>query len=388
MTTDLYSIAYEEKSFEDLFLLILQSMYSNGLLSDDSQFESYVANYQDLENTLILHASVYAYILSEVYIDLTRIYRSSNLWEAADTDLDIIGQMFLPRRGVEYAVTEVVYSVENPNTFNVIIPEGSVVESNTHDAILFQTMSEVILPAGSTSITVGVQCLSPGLGGNVGANTLIRMGTEIDGIDSVTNPTKATGGRDIEGKESYRNRLLNWKYLLESGTYDAIVNAINGVSPVTGFYIHRFWDGRGTTKIIIDPPLSTVIGLVEDALELVKAVDEDYYIVPVELLTIDINMIVNVTLDSSITISQTRKNEIKELAESLVEIYVDGGYNLDGTEREALGIGNDFIPFKCGMYLSTQIAEIKNVTFTSPSTPTTIESHEKAVAGNISIRVE
>lgn len=384
---DPYSIAYSEKSYEDLFLLMLQYAYANGILSNSEDFLDYVSLEDDLENSLIIYFSVYAFILSETYVDLTRIYKSTNLWEASDTDLDIIGQMFLTRRQETYAVAEVTYSTATPNLVNVIIPKGSMVSSNTEDTLYFTTLEEVILPAGSLSINAGVQCTTSGPSGNLGPNTLTEIVGSIEGIEEVTNTLKATGGRDAESKVDYRNRLLNWKYILAKGTYNAVVDSIDEVSAVEGYYIERYWDGYGSTKIIIDPPTEVVLDLVKASLDTSKAVDEDFWVVGVESLNISVNMIVNVSLDSTIAISQTRLNEIEMLAESLVKIYIDGGNNLDGTKREALGIGNDFVPFRCGIYLSEQISEIKDITFISPSIPVTIESHEKAVCGSVNITV-
>jgi hypothetical protein len=360
--------------------------FSHGLLSSDENFLDYISQSSDIENIAVLEMSVMALIISYIYEDLTAVYNATDIGKANDGDLDALGRMFFSRMPASKAVTDITYSIDTPLGAPILIPQGSKVSDENRN-VVFATVEDATLLAGDTEVTVGAECTEAGTAGNLPADSLTHMVDSISEINDVNNEVGCYGGKPQESDESYRLRLFNWKYILERGTYDAVIQGITSVSSVEGYYIDRYWDGYGSTKIIIDPPLQITIDSVTSALEHWKAVDEPYRIVGVETVPIDVSCVINISLDETIAAMDTTKQSTKTKVEQYIRIYIDGGLNRDGTEKEPLGIGKDFIPFKCGVYLSEQIPEIKDVTFNYPAAPITIQSHQKASANTLDVVV-
>lgn len=398
MSWDNTTYYYVPKTYEEIWLKMLQTAYAKELLSSDDKFFDYINNDEDIENNIILDYSVHALILSYVYEDITSAYNAMNILLAKGSDLDRIGSIFLVRRPPEQAVGEVTFSCNAPAEENVTIPDGTLVRkpATEHtDAIVFTTVGQVVLLKGTTSITVQVRCNIGGKIGNVQPNKITEMVNPIIGINNVTNTSGLAGGRDAESDDSYRKRLLLWKYIQRKGTPDAIEDAVKRVGSVEGYNIEPKWDGYGTTRIIIDPPTETVLGQVRDSINgvgysggIVKAIDEDILVVPVEEVVINVTLMVNVTLDELTPMTEPDKVVLKTKIEQAIVTYIDGGTNWDGSEQDSLGMGNDFIPFLLSVYLKEQFNEIKTVTVSYPSDPITINSHEKAVSGTVIVTVE
>ena len=73
-------------------------------------------------------------------------------------------------------------------------------------------MNDTILPAGETSVTASIECLTVGADGNCDIgdiDTVSDIDTEIIGL-TVTNENKITGGSDYEEDDEYRSRLLEY----------------------------------------------------------------------------------------------------------------------------------------------------------------------------------
>lgn len=388
MTWNHATLNYIQKTYEDIFLEFLNAAYYQGLLSDNANFLDIVQNDEDIENTIILELSVHALILSYIYEDLTRIKNAQDITLAQNDDLRIAGQIYLSPRPARASVTDIVFEADEPPETNIVIPLGTLATVNSStEGGMFESIAEAELIAGTTEVTVPFQCTQEGPVGNVDANTITELVHDIDGIDSIYNPSPAVGGVNAEDWESYRNRLYRWNYILEKGTYDAVVDAITSVSAVDGYHIDRWWNGYGSCKIIISPPIQVVLDLVRGAVDRVKAIDEDITIVGVEYISIDTSVVANATLDEVLPVSQTTKDRIKTLIEYYLKVYIDGGTNADGSTQPPLGIGKDFVPFKAGAYLASQIPEIKDLSFSFPTAPVVIEAHQKAIAGTINATV-
>ena len=381
-------MSYTPKTYNEIFLDYLTDAYALGILGNDDNLTTYItANREDIENTIVIELSIHAIRLADFYDQLTVVRNEQNMALANYPGLVILGQMFLGEpRAEDSAITEITFGINAPIADNILIPASTGIRSKTNDSIVFYTYADATLLAGQTWVKANVRCNMIGPVGNVAADDLTEfiVGTNLD---YVTNQYPATGGVYAEPMESYRMRLLNWKYILPKGTYDAIKNAIENVPSVNSYYIDQYWDGYGSTKIIIDPPLQIVMDMVSNQVDTAKAIDEDILIVPVETVPIDVSCNINISIDQIVAPSETAKESIKILAEQALRTFIDGGINTDGTIQSDLGISTDFVPFEAAMYIATQIKEIKNVTFDFPNEPVTIVSHEKAVSGTITVVV-
>lgn len=350
---------------------------------------SYVQSNQDIENVMILDYSVKAMQMVEAYNDLTNVYNAFNLDLAMDGDLDILLIPLLgPRRPASPAITEVTITLPEAQDQDVTYPAGTIISSNSNSNISFSTIMAVTIYAGQTSVNAAVQCNSTGPQGNVPANDLTTFSSNQTTFGAtVTNQYPASGGTNIESNDSYRARGYQWKSSNIRGTYWSVVDAITSVSAVEGYYIDQFWDGYGSTLIVIDPPLDTVISLVESSVDKIKAVDEDITIVPVETVSINIDVVVNVTYNSSVPLSLPEQAQVQAQVASAIETYINGGTNADGTTQPDLGIGNWYIPFQMERYVANQDNKVQSIASVYPSEPVEILSNQKAVLGSVNVTV-
>lgn len=90
-----------------------------------------------------------------------------------------------------------------------VIPEGSVFSTatnNTSGAMSYATTADATIPA-SGSVTVDIECTSPGTDGNTTEGTIIFSSSGITGITGVTNSDAITGGTDQETDEALISRI-------------------------------------------------------------------------------------------------------------------------------------------------------------------------------------
>jgi hypothetical protein len=71
------------------------------------------------------------------------------------------------------------------------------------------------------------------------------------------------------------------------------------------------------------------------------------------------------------------KAEIVQKVENAISTYVDGGYRTSGKYYSGLTIGEDFVPWKCGIFVSEEVSEVKNIVFASDE-PIFVGNYEKA----------
>jgi Baseplate J-like protein len=388
ITTTTLSVNYVEQSYEDIFYTLLTNAYSAGLLSNNADFMELVLGKKNIENDLILTLSTFANVLARGYQDLTKVYNAKNLDRAVGRDLDILGGPFLPRRPAAASVTDITFNTHSPApNYNITIPVGTKISSNVDASIQFETTIEATLIAGQFSIDIPTRCTILGPGGDVPADTLTNLVYPIPDIISVTNAQGSSGGVDQESDDSYRLRIGDWRYILEKGTYNAILDAIGNVSAVNGFYIEPYWDGKGTVLITIDPPQTSVLDSINFELDKVKAVDEDYTVMPVELVPVNVYMEMDVDIDQITPIPRPEKDLLALTAQSYAKVYLDGGLNSRGKYQKPIRIGTDFVPFELEKFVSDQIPALRNIRTTYPLEPITILPSQRATAGEINITV-
>lgn len=88
----------------------------------------------------------------------------------------------------------------------VIVPKGTRITAG--DGIFFQTEQQTILVPGEIEKETAVKCLTAGSAGNgYLPGQLKTIVDPVAYVTSITNTTETNGGTDIEGDESYRERI-------------------------------------------------------------------------------------------------------------------------------------------------------------------------------------
>ena len=127
------------------------------------------------------------------------------------------------------ATGKVTFSAAAPASSDVNIFKGTRVATapdTDGSEKVYETLSDVVLLTGQSSIDANVACTKPGTSGNTGVGTIVVIKTSIPGIDSVTNPNGITNGEDQETESARATRFQEYVESLKRGTNDAVAYAL------------------------------------------------------------------------------------------------------------------------------------------------------------------
>lgn len=384
---------YKELTADDLLMGMLEDAQDEGLISDDSRFMDYIRNRKSIESTMIMDFSVICGRVAQLAEQLTLHHRNTDLDKAVMEGLVNLGKLFFPPLPASYSIGEVTCltklegGVRVPSPETVDIPVGWTVFRRSDTNIYYKSTAAAQLLQGSTEVTLPIMCLDVGPIGNAPVNTITEVEYLPTYVDEVTNQYVTTGGKPAETADEYRARLRNWPYSLSTGTGEAVTFALDSQRAIRGYSIEQFWRGKGSVRIIYDPPTQVIKDTVESAVKPVIPLDEDYTYYPVELVEINSDLVCNTDVDRVIPLTRSEKDDLEIILEGYAQTYINGGLNRDGTEYDGMSIGEDFVPWLLSVFLKNQVSELKNFQSIHPATPVTILPHQKAVAGTVSITV-
>jgi hypothetical protein len=92
------------------------------------------------------------------------------------------------------------------DTLGHTVPAGAQLDL---DGVGFVTLTDLTVPAGSTTGTVGIQAIDPGSAGSGLSGPADLVAPTLIYVDSVTVPAITTGGTDGETGEEYADRLAD-----------------------------------------------------------------------------------------------------------------------------------------------------------------------------------
>ena len=159
----------------------------------------------------------------------------------------------ITRLGAERAEGVLRFSVSQAATADLAIPAGSVCLTRSGEA--FETTEEGVLKAGELSVDIPAQAVEAGSEGNAAAGRIALMSPYPAGIQRCTNPAAFTGGRDREGDESLRARVLGSFRRLPNGAnaafYETVALSHSGVAAAAAVGRAR---GTGTVNVYLTAP--------------------------------------------------------------------------------------------------------------------------------------
>jgi len=136
-----------------------------------------------------------------------------------------------------YATVSLVFATTSganppPVPYAVSILQGTI--AGTAGGVNFQTTQAVVLPIGSSSITVPAVAVDPGPTGNVGPNTITNLLTSLTYPLVVYNPVAAQGGSNAEVPSQTLARFMAKVAALGLGSPVAIANSVIGIAGAPG----------------------------------------------------------------------------------------------------------------------------------------------------------
>lgn len=378
---------YSEKTYEEIFEAALQDSLEKGLISHAEEFESYIANQEDISNYYVMDKAVISQMIANIYLDITRVYESAKVEYAEGIDLDDIGDSVgIPRPEASYAEANVLFVISKTQEEDVNITEEVIV--STDSGIEYRTLEDIYIPAGETETTIACRAVTPGVAGKVVEETLINVDSEVSIDLTCTNPSPSSGGEEAYTDDEYRYLLMNWTKIRLKGSLEAYENYFANVDGVDGYKLVPNWDGTGTMKVIVDPGTDYQLNTIyTDLQETVVQATEDIYMTAPTVKYIDVYATVNVDIDQINPYSSIEKENIKSKIITAIKIFIDGGYTNDGEYYPGLSIGEDFIPHKLAVFLDDEIPELKSIIFHYPEDYVEILDEEQGKANNITIEM-
>lgn len=201
-----------------------------------------------------------------------------DLKKAQGDDLDERAAEIQPatiaRRDAVKATGSVVFS-RSGTSGTVVIASGTTIKNA--DGIAFVTTAAgSILDTAQNSSAVDVIAVVAGTEGNLSAGSLVKFGAKPAGVETVTNPSGTSGGRDRETDDEFRARLLGFIASLAKSTPQALAFVALGVVLETGesvAFSHIYEDPveRGNVTLYIDDGSGTAEDTTTQGAEVITA---------------------------------------------------------------------------------------------------------------------
>lgn len=251
-------------------------------------------------------------LLAEVDIQnytIGQIYNAMNIDTATGGDLDaIVSILGVTRKQATYAEGTVIFGRSDIYSTDIAIQYAQIVSTrkNSNGNILeFMVIDDdAKLISGELTATVNIRAMEPGRI-YLPANTISIMNTPIIGIEYVNNNVEFSGGTDEETDEELRYRAKQALAGLGKGTMTALRSALLEIDGVIDAIVIDMNRGVGTADIVVItdemPPSSSLMNIVNDTKDITKAAGIDVGIIYPTIVTQDIVVTINDTVDSTLT---------------------------------------------------------------------------------------
>lgn len=238
------------------------------------------------------------------------------------------------------------FYVEDTSPDAVVIPANTIVSTGGENPVRFTTDSEVILEAGYHFVSANCTAQTAGARGNVGAEKIDTIITNIVGVDSVKNLYAFTGGSDTESDDALRERIIATYKNVSNGTniayYKKLALSVDGVYSACVVPRAR---GAGTVDINIvcengTAPVS-LVNRVETLIQEKREVNVDIDVSAAQVTRIDVG--VYAELKSGYTLEEVRNNITSEINSFMKTLEVGDGiveHRLSSVILNAEGLEN------------------------------------------------
>ena len=296
------------------------------------------------------------------------VYRQAFPQIAQEESLDLHGALRgVARLEAQQATGVLRFGISAALAVPLAIPAGTVCLSGEGDA--FETVADAVIAAGETWVEVSAQAVETGPQGNAVADSITRMQTAPDGIETVTNPERFSGGRDAETDENYRARILAAYRGLSNGANMAYYRELAlSVEGIDGVQVVPRINGAGSVGLLVTSEDGTVSA---EALEALDGLLSDRRELGIEVV-VSVPEEVAVTVTGSILPAE---GYTLAQAQSAVKAAIEG-YIL------ALPMGKPLYLAALG-HCAMDTGTIDNVVFTQPGADVTAEADQKLVPGTV-----
>lgn len=281
-------------------------------------------------------------------------------------------------------------------TQNVPVPAGTIITTiptPTIAAVTFTTNSTVILPAGSTSITVSATCTEAGIAGNLQAGTQLLLASSTPGIDSVSLTADITNGIDQETDDALRTRVLNAISGVAFGSDAWYIQQVTAVTGVDSAYATTNSSQPNVIYIYVAGPNNTVPD--QTTIQNVQSIftkpggkpqiDSPTVLAPTPL-TIDISVTATAMPGADTTSVETSVESAISALLQKIPIAGQGYTTINGQQYQFNG---NLYPSQIGSQITAQadVIDYSNLTINGVAGPLAITSDQLPQAGTVTVQV-
>lgn len=199
----------------------------------------------------------------------------------------------IDRRKAVPAAGTVRFYVDQARETAAEVPQGTV--CMTAGGVRFITDEDAAVAAGELFCEVGVTAAEAGEAGNVGQGAVVYMALPPAGIVACANPEAMAGGRDREGDEALRERVLATFRRLANGANNAFYHqaamSFDGVAAVTVLPRNR---GVGTVDLVPAAqggvPDQALLAAIQGYFDRVREIAVDVKVLPPTVETVDVSV--------------------------------------------------------------------------------------------------
>ncbi len=265
-----------------------------------------------------------------------RVLAASRLATSSGADVDtfISDYSCPPREAATYATGPVTLARFVPATA-ATVPVGAsvrtgdgsltyVIGADPTNPMWSAAVPGYIVPVGTSSITVPVECTTAGTAGNVIAGAISLLGSAMPGIDTVNNSAAFVDASDGETDAQVKLRFALYIQGLSKATLTAIESAVADVQAGIAYEVLENVDEQGSFRpghfvCVVDDgsgtPPAALLSAVYAAVDAVRPICSTFSVQPPTLNA------VNVAL--TITVSSGNKAALFTAVATAVTAYVD-----------------------------------------------------------------
>ena len=171
---------------------------------------------------LLINLKVYALTLLAIAIDYAG--KQNLLAYATGENLNKLAEFYgVKRLPPRPAVTTLRFSIDQPLSFDVVIPKGT--RATADSKVFFETTKEAVIPSGQTSVEVQAVCTTAGsIGNGYAIGQINKLVDPVPYITKVENTSMSMYGTDEEDDERFRERIrLSIERFSNAGSKEAYV---------------------------------------------------------------------------------------------------------------------------------------------------------------------
>lgn len=228
------------------------------------------------------------------------------------------------RREASHSVGSVLFSLEQVAAYDMVIPKGTMVATDSQEPLCFETVGETVVSAGTSSAYADIKAIDKGAKWNVAQNRIKLIVTSVAGDYKVTNPDPCYGGTDTEGDESLRERIISSYKNTSNGTNCAYYERIAlGIPGVTSASVVPRGRGAGTVDVYIAGDASEeTVQQVQSELSSLREVNVDVKVYKANSAVI--NLVLNLEVKEGYEFTEVKNKCIAAIKEYISSRGVGG----------------------------------------------------------------